>query len=73
MDWNARVGQIASMPDRAAREKAWAEADDVLREDVAYIALAARSAVHLAGSDVRGLAAHPYGGGAIDLGVAGVN
>ena len=31
-------------------------------EDVAYIALAARSAVHLAGSDVRGLAAHPYGG-----------
>lgn len=73
VDWNARVGQIASMPDRAAREKAWAEADDVLREDVAYIALAARSAVHLAGSDVRGLAAHPYGGGAIDLGVAGVN
>lgn len=71
-DWNARVRTIGAMPDREAREKAWAEADDVLLADHVYVALAERSAVHLAGSAVRGLAPMPYSGGMVDLAVIGV-
>jgi predicted nucleic acid-binding protein len=56
-----------------ARERAWAEADDVLLADHAYVALAERSAVHLVGSDVRGLRPMPFGGGMVDLAVLGVD
>lgn len=72
-DWNARIRTIGATADRMAREKAWAEADDVLLADHAYVALAERSAVHLVGSDVRGLRPMPYGGGMVDLAVLGVD
>lgn len=72
-EWNASLLAIDGTADRLEREKLWAGADDALLEDVAYVALAERSAIHLAGSDVRGLWPHPFGGGTIDLAVAGVN
>lgn len=71
-DWNATSTSIAAIADRTEREQAWARADEALREDVAYIGLVERSALLLAGSDVRGLVAQPHGGGALDLAVAGV-
>ena len=55
-----------------AREGAWAAADDRLLADGAYVALAERVALRVAGSGFRGLAAHPHGSGAVDLGVIGV-
>lgn len=67
--WNDSLAEISATGDRAAREKAWAAADDALLDDVAYIALAQRYAVHLAGSGVRNLAAQPHSAGAVDLAV----
>lgn len=71
-EWNTRMRSISTTKDRAAREKLWAEADDALLADGAYVGLAGRYAVHLAGSAVRGLQGHPFGGGTIDLAVVGL-
>ena len=71
-DWNASLTTIGIIADRAAREKAWAGADQALVDDAAYIALSEGVAVHLAGSGVRNLAAAPHSGGTPDLAVLGV-
>ena len=71
-DWNAHIRTIAALPDATTREHAWAAADATVRADGAYVALAQRYAVHVAGSEVRGLSPHPFGGGTVDLAVIGV-
>ncbi len=70
--WTTSLAAIASTADPTAREQAWAAADDRLLAAGAYVALAERYAVHLAGSGVRNLVAQPHSGGMADLAVLGV-
>lgn len=71
--WNDSLAPIAAIADRGEREAAWAAADEQVRADVGYIALAQRYAVHLAGSRVRNLAVQPHSGGTVDLAILGVS
>lgn len=64
---NARMGQIAGIADRDARERAWANLDTSLLAQGAYVGLAEQRALHLAGSDVRNLSANEVAGGAVEL------
>ena len=62
----------AGLADANAREKAWRAIDIELQRDVAYIGLAERRAMFVAGTGVGNLAAHPFAGGDPDLAVLGV-
>lgn len=64
---NARMAEIQQIPDRAEREAAWAVVDQSLLEDGAYIGLAERRALYVAGSDIRNLSANTIAGGVIEF------
>ncbi len=69
---NAEITRIATIADRAARDSAWAALDQALVGEGAYIALAQRSSVFIAGSDVRPLLVSAALGGVVDLAEAGL-
>ncbi len=62
-----RMDQIETIPDRTAREKAWGALDVSLRAQGAYIGLAERRAMYVAGSDIRNFTADEVLGGAVDF------
>ena len=64
---DARMAQISATPDRAKREKEWAAVDASLLERGAYIGLAERRALYIAGSDVRNLSANSVSGGVVEF------
>jgi peptide/nickel transport system substrate-binding protein len=64
---NTRMAKVQSIVDRTAREKAWAEIDQSLLARGAYIGLAERRALYIAGSDVRNLSANTVNGGVVEL------
>ncbi|HSF98700.1 MAG TPA: ABC transporter substrate-binding protein [Ornithinibacter sp.] len=64
---NARMAEIQQIADRDEREAAWAVADQSLMEQGAYIGLAERRALYVAGSDIRNLSANTIAGGVIEF------
>lgn len=64
---NSEIQAIAGMPDRTKREEAWAGLDVRLQSQGAYIGLAERQALYIAGSDVRNLSANEVIGGVVEL------
>lgn len=62
----------AEQGDRAAREQGWASLDQWLLGEVAYVGLAQRRSVHVAGSAIRNLSAMAPTGGDVDLAVLAV-
>lgn len=68
-----QMGQISRIADRAEREKAWGSLDASLRGQGAYIALAERRAMYVAGADIRNFTADEILGGSIDFGVIAVH
>ncbi len=68
-----QMTQIARIADRAEREKAWGSLDASLRGQVAYIGLAERRAMYVAGSDIRNFTADEILGGSVDFGVIAVH
>ncbi|KGN43111.1 ABC transporter substrate-binding protein [Knoellia aerolata] len=60
----ARIGTIA---DRGEREKAWAALDVRLQTLGAYVGLAERRSLYIAGSDVRNLSANEVIGGVVEF------
>ena len=63
----ARMAAIARIADRAEREKAWGDLDTSLREEGAYVGLAERRAMYVAGSDVRNFTADEVLAGSVDF------
>ena len=61
------MAQIQQIDDRAEREAAWAVVDQSLLEQGAYIGLAERRALYVAGSDVRNLSANTIAGGVVEF------
>ncbi len=68
-----QMSQIARIADRAEREKAWGSLDASLRGQGAYIGLAERRAMYVAGSDIRNFTADEILGGSVDFGVVAVH
>ncbi|WP_299440680.1 ABC transporter substrate-binding protein [uncultured Phycicoccus sp.] len=66
-DLDEQMGKTAAIVDRAEREKAWADIDRQLLEQGAYIGLAERRALYIAGSDVRNLSANAVLGGVVEF------
>ena len=66
-DLDARMAKVNTIADRAAREKAWADIDASLMATGAYIGLAERRALYIAGSDVRNLSANTVAGGVVEF------
>jgi len=64
---NAEVARINTIADRTEREKAWAALDVRLQTTGAYIGLAERRALYIAGSDVRNLSANEVIGGVVEF------
>ena len=64
---DARMAKVQTIADRAAREKAWADIDASLLAKGAYIGLAERRALYIAGSDVRNLSANTVAGGVVEF------
>lgn len=64
---DAGFAATAQIADRAEREKAWGTIDTGLAERGAYIALAERRALYIAGTDVRNLSASQVAGGFVEL------
>ena len=64
---DARMAKVNTMVDRDAREEAWAGIDQSLIATGAYIGLAERRALYVAGSDVRNLSANTVAGGVVEL------
>lgn len=64
---NTEIKAIAAMADRRAREDAWAALDVRLQSQGAYIGLAERRSLYIAGSDVRNLSANEVIGGVVEL------
>ncbi len=64
---DAAMGKVSSVADPAAREKAWADVDTSLLARGAYIGLAERRALYMAGSDVRNLSANSVAGGVVEF------
>lgn len=64
---NAEIPIIGAIADRTKREEAWAALDVKLLTQGAYIALAERRALYIAGSDVRNLSANEVTGGVVEL------
>jgi peptide/nickel transport system substrate-binding protein len=61
------MAKVNSVADPAAREKAWADVDTSLLAKGAYIGLAERRALYIAGSDVRNLSANTVAGGVVEF------
>ncbi len=68
-----QMSQISRIVDRVQREKAWGSLDASLRGQGAYIGLAERRAMYVAGSDVRNFTADEILGGSVDFGVVAVH
>ncbi|NHA68727.1 ABC transporter substrate-binding protein [Phycicoccus sp. CMS6Z-2] len=66
-DLDARMAKVSAIVDRGEREKAWAEVDRTLLEQGAYIGLAERRALYIAGSDIRNLSANAVLGGVVEF------
>ncbi|EAQ00055.1 putative ABC transporter solute-binding protein [Janibacter sp. HTCC2649] len=64
---NAEMARINTIPDRSEREKAWTALDVRLQTLGAYIGLAERRALYIAGSDVRNLSANEVIGGVVEF------
>lgn len=64
---NAEIQRIATIADRGEREKAWAALDVRLLTLGAYIGLAERRSLYIAGSDVRNLSANEVSGGVVEF------
>lgn len=64
---NAEIARINGIADRADREKAWTALDVRLQTLGAYIGLAERRALYIAGSDVRNLSANEVIGGVVEF------
>ena len=69
---NAEITRIATLKDPAEQAQAWSRLDASLVERVAYIALAQRRSLYLAGSGVTGLTSNEALGGFVDLATVGV-
>ncbi len=64
---NAWMTKTEAIPDPAEREKEWAAVDTSLLSKGAYIGLAERRALYVAGSDVRNLSANTALGGVLEF------
>lgn len=64
---NAEMLRIPTIAAREEREKAWGSLDARLQELGAYIGLAERRALYIAGSDVRNLSANEAIGGVVEF------
>lgn len=69
---NAAMDRIPAIPDRTAREKAWAQLDDRLLGAGVYVPLAQRRALYVAGTSVRNLSGNEVAGGYVELAGLGV-
>jgi peptide/nickel transport system substrate-binding protein len=69
---NKKMTAIATMADREERAGAWAEVDAELARRGAYVALAQRKSLFIAGSEVDGLATNAALGGFVDLAAIGL-
>lgn len=66
------MARIAALPDVDEQAHAWSELDEKLAEEVAFVALAERRSLYVAGSKVTGFAANEALGGYVDLAEIGV-
>ncbi|PKW26195.1 peptide/nickel transport system substrate-binding protein [Phycicoccus duodecadis] len=66
-DINTLMAKAGAMVDRGEREKAWGEVDRQLLAQGAYIGLAERRALYIAGSGVRNLSANAVLGGVVEF------
>ncbi len=64
---DAQMAKVSTIADRTSREKAWADIDASLMAKGAYIGLAERRALYIAGSDVRNLSANTVAGGVVEF------
>ncbi len=64
---NETMTAVQSIADRGEREAAWAGLDETLLQRGAYIGLAERKALYVAGSDVRNLSANRVSGGVVEF------
>ncbi|QKE83944.1 ABC transporter substrate-binding protein [Arthrobacter sp. NEB 688] len=62
-----QMAKTSTVADRTARERGWADVDRRLLQQGAYIGLAERRALYVAGSDVRNLSANAVLGGVVEL------
>ncbi len=56
-----------AVADREARERGWTDVDQRLLQQGAYIGLAERRALYVAGTDVRNLSANAVLGGVVEF------
>lgn len=70
---DAAMSAALAIPDDVNRNQAWFDIDTTLRSRIAYVALAERKSMYVAGSSVVNLTAHPALAGAVDLSVLGLN
>jgi peptide/nickel transport system substrate-binding protein len=66
-DLDVQMAKVSTIADRTVREKAWAGIDASLMAKGAYIGLAERRALYMAGSDVRNLSANTVAGGVVEF------
>lgn len=71
-DVNTQITRISTVKDPAAQATAWTALDTDLASQGAYIALAQRRSLFIAGSAVSGLSANQALGGFVDLAAIGV-
>ena len=69
---DAAMSAALAIADNEDRDQSWFDIDTTLRSRVAYVALAERASMYVAGSAVVGLTTHPTLGGAVDLALVGV-
>jgi peptide/nickel transport system substrate-binding protein len=62
-----QMAKTSSVADRRARERGWADVDRRLLQQGAYIGLAERRALYVAGTDVRNLSANAVLGGVVEF------
>ncbi|MFW5468710.1 ABC transporter substrate-binding protein [Knoellia sp. CPCC 206435] len=64
---DSEIVRISAIADRGEREKAWAALDVRLQSVGAYVGLAERRSLYIAGSDVRNLSANEVIGGVVEF------
>ena len=64
---NTTMTEVQAIPDRTTRERAWSDVDRGLLAKGAYIGLAERRALYIAGSEVRNLSANTIAGGVVEF------
>ena len=69
---DAAMSAALAIADNEDREQSWFDIDTTLRSRGAYVALAERVSLYVAGSGVVGLSTHPTLGGTVDLAQIGV-